>query len=118
MIRWPVRRRMAGILAVLAVTLLAAGCDTVGYYYQSIGGHLGVMASAQSLDDAIATARPATDAARVTFPFFTSGSQSCLQRASFYGSAHTDDLATDSRRNLVWSRFVSGHRRVQPGPIP
>lgn len=60
--RWPARRRLAGILAVLAVAALAAGCDTVGYYYQSIGGHLGVMASAQSLDDAIATANTANDA--------------------------------------------------------
>lgn len=59
--RWPARRRLAGILAILAVGVLAAGCDTVGYYYQSIGGHLGVMASAQSLDDAIATANNAHD---------------------------------------------------------
>ncbi|WP_066732464.1 aminopeptidase [Cupriavidus sp. D384] len=59
--RWPARRRLAGILAMLALAVLAAGCDTVGYYYQSIGGHLGVMASAQSLDDAIATANGAND---------------------------------------------------------
>jgi predicted aminopeptidase len=61
MIRKPRRRRMAGIVAMLAAVLLAAGCDTVGYYYQSIGGHLGVMSRAQSLDDAIATANGAHD---------------------------------------------------------
>ncbi len=60
--RWPARWRLAGLLAGLVVVALAAGCDTVGYYYQSIGGHLGVMASAQSLDDAIATANDANDA--------------------------------------------------------
>ena len=57
----PVRRRFAGILAILGVAALAAGCDTVGYYYQSIGGHLGVMASATPIDDAIATANGAND---------------------------------------------------------
>ncbi|WP_454765056.1 aminopeptidase [Cupriavidus campinensis] len=62
MIRWPARRRVAGTLAVLAAAALAAGCDTLGYYYQSIGGHLGVMAQAESLDDAIAAARGANDA--------------------------------------------------------
>jgi len=49
---------MAG-LAVL--TLLVAGCDTVGYYAQSISGHLGVMAQAQALPDAIASAQEAND---------------------------------------------------------
>ncbi|RZT41025.1 aminopeptidase [Cupriavidus agavae] len=62
MIRWPARRRRAGIVAILACGALAAGCDTVGYYYQSIGGHLGVMASARPIDDAIATANGANDA--------------------------------------------------------
>lgn len=62
MTRRPARWRFAGILAILGVAALAAGCDTVGYYYQSIGGHLGVMASATPLDDAIATANGANDA--------------------------------------------------------
>lgn len=62
MIRWPARRRVAGALVVLVAAALAAGCDTLGYYYQSIGGHLGVMAQAQSLDEAIATANGANDA--------------------------------------------------------
>lgn len=62
MIRWPARRRAAGIFLVLATAALAAGCDTLGYYYQSIGGHLGVMAQAQPLDDAIASANGANDA--------------------------------------------------------
>lgn len=62
MTRRPARRRLAALFAGLAVAALLAGCDTVGYYYQSIGGHLGVMASAQSLDEAIATANDAHDA--------------------------------------------------------
>lgn len=61
----PGRRRGAAILAatgLAALTVFIAGCDTVGYYAQSIGGHLGVMAQAQPLTDAIATARDANDA--------------------------------------------------------
>ncbi|MBP0638180.1 MULTISPECIES: aminopeptidase [unclassified Cupriavidus] len=61
----PGRRRGAAILAASVMTglaLLTAGCETVGYYAQSIGGHLGVMAQAQPLNDAIAGARDANDA--------------------------------------------------------
>ncbi|MFJ4293889.1 aminopeptidase [Cupriavidus sp. NPDC089707] len=61
----PGRRRGAAILAAAVMTalaLLTAGCETVGYYAQSIGGHLGVMAQAQPLNDAIAGARDANDA--------------------------------------------------------
>ena len=61
----PGRRRGAAILAAAVMTalaLLTAGCETVSYYAQSIGGHLGVMAQAQPLDDAIAGARDANDA--------------------------------------------------------
>ncbi|MEM5432577.1 aminopeptidase [Cupriavidus oxalaticus] len=61
----PGRRRGAAILAAAVMTalaLLTAGCETVGYYAQSIGGHLGVMAQAQPLHDAIASARDANDA--------------------------------------------------------
>lgn len=46
----------------LAAALLLTGCDTLGYYAQSIRGHLGVMADAKPLDEAIATARDANDA--------------------------------------------------------
>ncbi|AGW92044.1 MULTISPECIES: aminopeptidase [Cupriavidus] len=61
----PGRRRGAVLLAatgLVALALLTAGCETVGYYAQSIGGHLGVMAQAQPLTDAIASARDANDA--------------------------------------------------------
>jgi predicted aminopeptidase len=61
----PGRRRWAALLAatgLTAVVLVTAGCEAVGYYAQSIGGHLGVMAQAQPLTDAIASARDANDA--------------------------------------------------------
>ncbi len=59
--RSPARLRVVGALAVLGAAALAAGCDTLGYYAQSIGGHLGVMAQAQPLTDAIASAEGAND---------------------------------------------------------
>ncbi len=61
----PGGRRWAALLAataLAAVVLLMAGCEAMGYYAQSIGGHLGVMAQAQPLTDAIASARDANDA--------------------------------------------------------
>lgn len=45
----------------LAGSALLAGCDTVGYYYQSVAGHLSLMAQRQSLDEAIDNARQAHD---------------------------------------------------------
>ncbi|MGO4153734.1 aminopeptidase [Cupriavidus sp. YAF13] len=48
-------------LAALGLAALLSGCDTVGYYAQSIGGHLGVMADARPLPDAIAAAQQAKD---------------------------------------------------------
>ncbi|WP_055324801.1 aminopeptidase [Ralstonia solanacearum] len=45
----------------LAGSALLAGCDTVGYYYQSVAGHLSLMAQRQSLDEAIDSARQAHD---------------------------------------------------------
>ncbi|MGX6568739.1 putative aminopeptidase [Cupriavidus necator] len=58
------RWRWAALLAatgLTAVVLVTTGCEAVGYYAQSIGGHLGVMAQAQPLTDAIANARDAND---------------------------------------------------------
>ncbi|MFP3891139.1 MAG: aminopeptidase [Ralstonia sp.] len=43
----------------LAGAALLTGCDTVGYYYQSVTGHLSLMAQRQPIDDAIASARDA-----------------------------------------------------------
>ena len=43
----------------LAGTALLAGCDTVGYYYQSVAGHLSLMAQRESIDKAIEDARAA-----------------------------------------------------------
>ncbi|MBY4899333.1 aminopeptidase [Cupriavidus sp. AU9028] len=55
-IRAAVRMATAGVLA-----LALAGCETVGYYAQSIHGHLGLMARSTPLDEAIANARQSND---------------------------------------------------------
>jgi len=59
MSRWPARVLLA--LALPGLAAMLAGCDTVGYYAQSIGGHLGLMAESRPLPDAIAAAREAKD---------------------------------------------------------
>ncbi|NBF18682.1 aminopeptidase, partial [Pseudomonas sp. Fl4BN2] len=43
----------------LAGSTLLAGCDTVGYYYQSVSGHLSLMAQRESIDQVIDNARQA-----------------------------------------------------------
>lgn len=48
-----------GVLAA-ALLLLMAGCQSLSYYTQAIGGHLRVMANARPIDDWLAD--PATDA--------------------------------------------------------
>ncbi|MGO4582084.1 aminopeptidase, partial [Cupriavidus sp. 2TAF22] len=53
--------RVLRTLALLGLAAVLAGCDTVGYYAQSIGGHLGLMAEARPLPDAIAAAQQAKD---------------------------------------------------------
>lgn len=54
------RAARALCLAVsLAGATLLAGCDTVGYYYQSVAGHLSLMAQRESIDKAIEDARAA-----------------------------------------------------------
>ncbi|MGY8525784.1 aminopeptidase [Paracidovorax citrulli] len=53
------RASRVALAGVLAMTL--SGCETVGYYAQSINGHLGVMARTAPLDEAIANARQSND---------------------------------------------------------
>ncbi|KAA0181960.1 aminopeptidase [Cupriavidus gilardii] len=61
MARRPARVRVAAALAGVAFGALLAGCEAVGYYAQSISGHLGVMAQATPLSDAIAYANGSND---------------------------------------------------------
>lgn len=54
-------RRARGLCLALSLagTALLAGCDAVGYYYQSVAGHLSLMAQRESIDKAIEDARAA-----------------------------------------------------------
>lgn len=46
---------LAGLLAVAVGTVcLASGCSSVGYLAQSVGGHMGLLASARPVDDWLA----------------------------------------------------------------
>src|SRR5512136_346761 len=50
--------RAAAVAVALLVVLGAAGCSTLGYYAQSIGGHLSVLRSARPIPEVVAD--PAT----------------------------------------------------------
>lgn len=59
------RRKAAGVLALLALPTLAlvlciglGGCASPGYYWQATSGHLALMNSRESIDDYLATASP------------------------------------------------------------
>ena len=54
-------RRSVLLVAVGAVALLQAGCETVGYYGQAIRGQTGLLLAREPVDDLLAD--PATDAA-------------------------------------------------------
>ena len=62
----PRGRLLAATTALLAATAILGACTSVGYYAQSIGGHLDVLRAARPIDDWLADAStPATLRARL-----------------------------------------------------
>jgi predicted aminopeptidase len=47
---------LAGVAALLGVACLTAGCSSLGYYAQSVGGHLDVLRRAQTVAEVVADA--------------------------------------------------------------
>ncbi|MES2719063.1 MAG: aminopeptidase [Pseudomonadota bacterium] len=56
--RWAALGSLATVAAALAAVCLGSGCSTVGYYAQSVGGHLDLMQRARPIGDWLAD--PAT----------------------------------------------------------
>jgi len=56
--RWAALGSLATLAAALGVVCLGSGCSSVGYYAQSVGGHLALMQRARPIDDWLAD--PAT----------------------------------------------------------
>ena len=40
-----------GVAALIGVGCLTVGCSTMGYYAQSVGGHLDLLSRAKPIDD-------------------------------------------------------------------
>jgi predicted aminopeptidase len=59
--RWAALGSVATLAAALAAVCLGSGCSTVGYYAQSVGGHLDLLQRARPIDGWLAD--PATPAA-------------------------------------------------------
>jgi predicted aminopeptidase len=97
----------------LAALLLIAGCQSLSYYTQAIGGHLRVMANARPVDDWLAD--PATDAqlrqrletARRIRTFATKA-LGLPDNGSYLSYA---DL---NRPAVVWNVFAAGALSVEP----
>ncbi len=47
----------ASLAALIATACLTTGCSTLGYYAQSVGGHLDLLQRARPIDDVVADAR-------------------------------------------------------------
>ncbi len=59
-VRWTALGSVATVAAALAAVCLGSGCSTLGYYAQSVGGHLDVLQRARPIDAWLAD--PATPA--------------------------------------------------------
>jgi hypothetical protein len=59
--RWAALGSVATVAAALAAVCLGSGCSSVGYYAQSVGGHLDLLQRARPIDDWLAD--PATPTA-------------------------------------------------------
>jgi predicted aminopeptidase len=46
---------LAGVAALIGVACLTVGCSTMGYYAQSVGGHLDLLSRAKPIDDLTAS---------------------------------------------------------------
>jgi predicted aminopeptidase len=42
---------IAGVMALIGASCLAVGCSTIGYYAQSVGGHLDLLSRAKPIDE-------------------------------------------------------------------
>jgi predicted aminopeptidase len=101
------------LCCALLVLVFAAGCDTLAYYRQAIGGHLDVMAAARPLQDWLSD--PATSAelrARLEtarrIREFASRSLGLPDNGSYRSYAELD------RPYVVWNVFAAPEFSVQP----
>lgn len=100
-------------LIVIALTMLLAGCASVGYYAQAVGGHLKVMGAARPIRDIIRD--PATDPAL----------KSKLENAHAVREFASRELALPSNNSyrayadlgrpfVVWNVFAAPEFSVEP----
>lgn len=100
----------AALFLLLAIPLLA-GCETVSYYQQAIGGHLRIMGAARPVDEWLADAStPATLRSRLEtarrIRAFASGSLALPDNGSYKSYAQLD------RAFVVWNVFAAGEFSV------
>jgi predicted aminopeptidase len=98
-------KRHAAAVAVTA--LLAAGCETAGYYSQAVGGHLALMAAARPADEVIADpgTSPALRARLETalrIRAFAARELALPDNASYTAYVELD------RPYVVWNAFAAG----------
>jgi predicted aminopeptidase len=101
------------LLAAAVAALLLAGCDTLGYYRQAIGGHLSVMAAARPVQEILAdpsTPAPLRERLEIAQRIRTFASRElALPDNGSYRS-----YADIGRRYVVYNVFAAPEFSVEP----
>jgi len=100
-------------LALAALALLVVGCQSLAYYTQAIGGHLGVMARARPVDEVIAD--PATDPAlKQRLQTARRIREFASKRLGLPDNPSYASYAQIDRPYVVWNVFAAPELSVEP----
>lgn len=100
-------------LALGALALLVVGCQSLAYYTQAIGGHLGVMARARPVEEVIAD--PATDPAlKQRLQTARRIREFASKRLGLPDNPSYASYAQIDRPYVVWNVFAAPELSVEP----
>jgi len=110
----PMVARTALLLAALLLSVpLLAGCTTVGYYSQAIGGHLSLMRARQPIDELLAD--PDTDETlRTQLQTLTEARAFAIDALQLPDTDSYRTYAATGKRYITWNVIAAGEFTVSP----